>query len=282
MRIHWRIISLLVGFSLIGVVLLAVPYFSHLLHPSGPSQEHMVGAPPCRAVDYAISPKEQQIDELGVPEHIRTEADARAYVEALVKIWDPGETNPHLAEFEDQLARAEFAAVRDPQKLIPESQIVKTFNHLMDEWQMPGWAHISVPELHAFRVPYACGLYPRSVARLPDGTIAPSTRPTEALFLLHMLDSNGGIAPYLRDYIRQTRFPWNALKRFKLWHPVPIPTRLPPGLYARSLSEPEDFQLTKYDQLRRCYFDRHPDAASFEHIVNELFSQLGIQRGENL
>src|SRR5467141_4836589 len=139
------------GLLLIGiVVLVAVPYLNHLVYP-----DSLPRSAARRATGYAVIPEDRQVDELGAPDHIRAEADARAYVDALVKRWDPNETNAHLPEFEERLARAEYAAVRNPEKRIPEAQVAKTFNGRMDEWQMPGWVHISVAELHAFRIPYA-------------------------------------------------------------------------------------------------------------------------------
>ncbi len=277
MRIHWRIYLPLTVLLICITGLVAVPYLNHLMYPDALSQDDVTRAvahTPGQAIGYAVFPVDRQIDELGAPDHIRTEADAKTYVEALMKRWgDPNETNPHLAEFEERLARAEYAAVRDPERRIPESKVVKTFNRLMDQWQMPGSAHISVAELHTFRIPYTCAIYPRSVARLPDESIAPSCRPTEALFLLLMLDSNQGIASYIREYVRQCQFPWNILKRLKLWHPVPIPI-FEQGLHPAP-PDPDALQKFRYDNLRRRYFARHPDV-SLETAVNEVFAQLGI------
>jgi len=278
MRTTWRVVGLSLGFLLIVGVICAValPYLNHLMYPDALSRDDLTRAlthGPRQAIGYAVFPVDRQIDELGAPDHIRAEADARAYVDAFVKRWDPKETNAHLSEFEERLARAEYAAVRNPEKRIPESQIAKTFNGLMDEWQMPGWAHISVAELHAFRIPYALAVYPRSVARLPDESIAPSCRPTEALFLLHMLDSNEGIASYIRDYVRESHFPWNVLKRLKLWHPTAIPI-VQPGLHLAPPS-PDGSKRLEYETLRRRYFASHPDA-TFDRTMNELFAQLGI------
>lgn len=277
MRIRWRITALSLGLLLIGIiVLLAVPFLHHSLYPDSLSRDEVTRAlahTPRQAIGYAVFPVDRQIDELGAPSHIRTEADAKLYVEALMKRWGPNESNPHMAEFEERLARAEYAAVRNPERRIPESQVVKTFNRLMDEWQMPGWAQISVPELQTFRIGYACAIYPRSVARLPDESIAPSCRPTEALFLLHMLDSNEGIASYIRDYVRQCHFPWNVLKRVKLWRPAAIPV-FQPGLHPAP-PNPDALRNMRYDTLRRTYFASHPDA-NLESVTNEIFAQLGI------
>lgn len=277
MRIRWRITALSLGLLLIGIiVLLAVPFLHHSLYLDSLSRDevtHALAHTPRQAIGYAVFPVDRQIDELGAPSHIRTEADAKLYVEALMKRWGPNETNPHMAEFEERLARAEYAAVRDPERRIPESQVVQTFNRLMDEWQMPGRAQISVSELQTFRIGYACAIYPRSVARLPDESIAPSCRPTEALFLLHMLDSNEGIASYIRDYVRQSHFPWNVLKRLKFWRPAAIPV-FQPRLHPAPPS-PDDSRNARYDTLRRRYFGSHPDA-NLESVTNEIFAQLGI------
>jgi hypothetical protein len=271
MRAPWRLAGLSLGFLLIAGVICTVvlPSVIHLIYP-----DSLPTSAQKREIRYAAIPEDRQIDELGAPEQIRTEADARAYVEALVKRWDPNETNPHLPEFKEQLTQAEYAAVRNPERRIPESQVAKTFNRLMDEWQMPGWTRISVPELHAFRIIYASGVYPRSVARLPDRSIAPGCRPTEALFLLDMLNFSGGVPPQIRDQVRANRWPLSLLKRLE-WS-RPTERRVEEGLRAETTPTPDGLQRHKYWTLQRNYFANHP-TIRFESEVQELFSQLGIQ-----
>ena len=267
MRPLWRMIFPFFGLLLVGMIAVAaVPYFHHLVYPDSLPRSALK-----RSIDYAATPDLRQIDELGDPGHIQTEVDARAYIGALVKRWGPRETNyPVLT---DRLARAEYAAVRNPERLIPESQVAKNFNRLMDEWEMPSWTRISVPELHAFRIRYALTVYPRSVARLPDGSIAPSCRPTEALFLLHMLDSREGIPPDIREEVRESRFPWSVLKSLK-WSRPKRP--IEPGLHPAYTSTPEEsLRRNEYIGLRRKYFATHP-AISFESEVADIFSQFGI------
>ena len=148
MRIRWRVVGL--GFASVLIVLLvaaaiAIPYLHRLFFLTldlPPSVLARMGHPV-----HAFQREDQQIDEFGA--RILTEANAKAYVEALVKRWLPNETNPHLAECEDRLARAEYAAVRNPDKLIPEVRIAETFNRLLDEWELPSWPHVTIPELHA-------------------------------------------------------------------------------------------------------------------------------------
>jgi hypothetical protein len=283
MRIRWRIICPSLGLLLIGMIgMAAVPYWNHywnhLMYPDALSRDDMTRAlthTPRQAIGYAVFPVDRQNDELGAPDHIRTEADARAYIEALVKRWGPDETKySHLTELKGRLAQAEYSAVRDPERLISESQVAKTFNRLMDEWEMPGWTRISVPELHAFRIQYASVIYPRSVARLPDGSIAPGCRPTEALLLFDFLNFNGGVPPRIREQVRESRFPWSLLKRLKWSRPTPEPPVEYGGPHPEPLT-PESRQRGKYWTCRSRYFASHPEI-TFEGEVSDLFSQLGI------
>ena len=149
MRIRWRVVGL--GFASVLIVLLvaaaiAIPYLHRLFFLTldlPPSVLARMGHPV-----HAFQREDQQIDEFGA--RIRTEANAKAYVQALVKRWLPNEADdPRLAEFEDRLARAEYAAVRSPDKLIPEARVAETFNRLLDEWELPSWPHVTIPELHA-------------------------------------------------------------------------------------------------------------------------------------
>jgi len=270
MRTPWRLVGLSLGFLLIASVICAVvlPYLIHLIYPDSLPRTALA-----QAIGYAVIPEDRQVDELGTSGHIRTEADARAYVKALVERWDPRETSPHLAEFEERLAQAEYLAVRDSKKLIPESQVAKTFNRLMDEWEMPSWTRVSMPELNAFRTAYASTVYPRSVARLADGSIAPGCRPTEALFLVHILDFTGGIPPNIREQVRESRFPWNLLKRLRWSRPVERPDEY--GLHPAYTQTPETLQRHKYLRLRNEYLASHP-TITFESQVSDIFSQLRI------
>jgi hypothetical protein len=285
MRTYWRV-TLVVGPLLIILAFLAaLPrlhrlVYSEALPPSavertmermrptfdahGPQQTTQQSSD----IGYALIPVDRQIDDLGVPERIRTEADALAYVEILVKRWGPSPKElPDLAEFEQRLARAEYAAVRNPEKRIPESQVAKVFNQLMDEWQMPRWTRISVSELHVFRWHYATAIYPRSVLRLPDESIAPNCRPTEALLLLHFLTTEGSVPPAMRKIARDSTFPWTFLKYLE-----PSSWRNPPE------NPPESGLGPKYMEFSNCrdkYFASHP-AVTFENLVNHSFAQLGI------
>jgi hypothetical protein len=120
-------------------------------------------------------------------------------------------------------------------------------------------------------LPYAIIIYPNSVARLPDQSIAPGCRPTEALFLLYLLNSKGGIPPELREQVRDSHFPWSLLKRIRSARPAPKP--IEPGLHP-ARQTPELRQEVAYMTFQRKYSASHP--VSFENVVNDVFAQLGI------
>src|SRR5258707_13032256 len=86
MRVRSRIMLFLsLGLLLIGiVVLVAVPYLNHLVYP-----DSLPRSAARRATGYAVIPEDRQVDELGAPDNIRTEADAMPYVVALVKEMGP-------------------------------------------------------------------------------------------------------------------------------------------------------------------------------------------------
>jgi hypothetical protein len=270
-----RVLGLIGAGVVIAVVACAVflPYVNGLVYPQLLSK-----AGPFHTATSADwpDPRIGRIDELGAADHIHSEADARAYVDALIEQWGRNEKElPGAAQLVDRLARAEYAAIREPQKRIPESLVAKTFNGLMNEWQMPSWTRISVEELHAFRI-VESSLYSRSVARLPDGSIAPDCRPTEALLLLDQLNFNGGVQPWVRERVRARHFPWNLLKRFEWRRPIqqrpsqPVEYHLAP-LPANPLSR----QMDKYDAAKRNYFASFP-GFDFSQFCYGLFVQLGI------
>ncbi len=276
MRTPWRAVGLSLGFLLIVGVICAValPYLNHLIYPDLLPRTALAGA-----IGYAATPDPdlRQIDELGVPDHIRTEADARAYIEALVKRWRPSEKDlPGVTQFEDRLAHAEYDAIHDPQRRIPESLVAKIFNGLVDQWGTPASSRISLEELHAFRIVYSSLLYPRSVLRLPDGSIAPDCRPSEALLLLDLLNFNGGVQPWLRKDVRARHWPWKILRRFEWRRPVqreqlePIAYGLRP-MYTRT---PDNVQQDKYHEALHEYFVNHPFTS--QQLADDVFAKLGI------
>jgi hypothetical protein len=87
-------------------------------------------------------------DDLVAVDRIRSESDGKTYLLALVKTWGRDEKKvPQLAQFEDRLACAQYKAVRDPQKRVPEFLVAKTFNTLAGQWGAPASSHVTVEDL---------------------------------------------------------------------------------------------------------------------------------------
>jgi hypothetical protein len=201
-------------------------------------------------------PEDARIVELGSADHIRSEADALAYIHAL-----RNRTVRPLSEFdEERLARAEYAAIRDPQKRIPESAIVKTYDALVDQLGAPASNHVTVEELHVFRTELL--LYPRAMERLPDGSLRPDCRPIEAFNLLSQLIYSGGVWHPYRTQVGTARWLWSLLPTF--WPSPP-----------KTLAAVSHTQKHRFAAARERYFASHPDFNS-QQLCNDLFSRLGI------
>jgi hypothetical protein len=283
MHTRWQITFLSLGVLLIAAVLIVgICYLNSVRYPDSLSTADATAGPadPCTDIEKYLPMQGQelhglarqanelprQIYELGTADHIRTEGDAnvfvQAWVNALLNPWDPRQKSPRLPQFEEALARAEYAAVRDPQKMIPESQVRNTFNHLVEEWGMPRSVQVSAAEFHQYRIS-VCRTCPGFIERQAGQLTSGRCRPTEALYLVKTVIGFGGATVYLRDHARQCRFPWNLLLYLKLWHPT-------------ATARAEELRIAKYSALLRSYFQQHPDAATFDHIVTEVFTQLGI------
>jgi hypothetical protein len=157
-----------------------------------------------------LSPVDRKIDELGVEDRIQSEDDANSYVQALIdRVGFEKKGLSQLGEFKAHLAHAEYLSVTNPSRRLPEALVAGAFNELMREWGTPPWTHINNDdEMHAFRVVMSLIANPRSVSRLPDGTIATTCRPVEAVYLLWLLDYQMGIPPGLREKLGEPE--WTA------------------------------------------------------------------------
>lgn len=216
--------------------------------------------------DYPLSPIDKNIDLLG--EHITSKADAEAYVNALLEKFRLDESvMPNLDEFKQRLVRAEFSSVQDQGKRIAEGKVADAFNGLMDEWQTPDWTRVSSAELHAFRVTMSLGLYPRSVTRLPDGSVSGFCRPVEALYLIYLLHANMGVSPELHDVIKAGR--WTE----KDQHILPAQGTVRLGMVKKAV---DARRLHEYRTALNAYLATQPNF-QFQTLAEKLFVRLGIE-----
>jgi hypothetical protein len=128
---------------------------------------------------------------------IHTEQDARAFVDAVGQAVAEQVPYALTAPLRERVARAEFAAVSDPSKLIPEQRVAEAWNRWVTDVNGPIEARVTPAEIHNLRdasFASAEGTWPKYqsfwsmpnvYAATTDGRLADGCRPLEALLILH-------------------------------------------------------------------------------------------------
>jgi len=142
-----------------------------------------------------------QLNELAG--RIHSEADALAFVEGIADIFagslPAAWAGPSIRQ---RVAHAEYEAISDPSRLIPEQRIADVWNEYVREIGAPEEAVVNAAEIHSMRdADYAIGqamwtrgmnesiwTMPNIYATGPDGKIAHGCRAIEALRVIHDLD----------------------------------------------------------------------------------------------
>jgi hypothetical protein len=218
---------------------------------------------------FPLSAVDRRIDELGSEWRIASEQDAQALVEALLAKFEIDERkSPGLAGFVSRLAKAEYAALRDPTQRIPENSVAEAFNLLMDRMDTPQPTRVSVEEVHAFRVSRSLMFYPSWVNREPDGNLPKTLRPVEATYLVYLLYSNGGVADNIRQAVSERGLPRTD--------PSTLTTTVSQlGLRAMSLSPSEAKRRSDYWKSTHRYLASH-SASDVRRIVESIFALFRI------
>jgi|SRR5580704_553780 hypothetical protein len=217
--------------------------------------------------NFPLSFTDRKIDELGAEARIQTETDAEAYVGAFLEKFKLDEVEPGLIDmWKARLARAEFDAVRHPQKRVPEEVVAEAFNQLMERWKAPAGTRVSLDELRVLRTAISIRVYPQSMPLLADNKLSRSCRPTEALYLIYLLQARGGLAG-LNDVPRTGEWPNTVATDQE--SPAPLMVRL------NIRSSAEAMRLSAYFAARASYFAHQPDD-SFQKEVDELFRKFQV------
>jgi hypothetical protein len=134
---------------------------------------------------------------------IRSESDASTIVSEIASLFAK-ELPPAWASgsIRQRVARAEYGAVDNPAKLIPEQRIVDVWNQYVREIGAPGETIVSVAEIHNMRdssytvahLMWAQGIQtiwtmPNVDALKSDGKVADGCRALEAIRVIHDLDA---------------------------------------------------------------------------------------------
>jgi len=135
--------------------------------------------------------------------HINTEADARVFVDAVADMFS--ESRPPswaTREVRERIAQAEYDAVSNPLRQIPEQRIAEVWNKYVREIGASQEEIVTAAEIHSMRdatftvgqVMWSRGMnqsawtMPSVFAVGADGKVAESCRAVEALRILHDLD----------------------------------------------------------------------------------------------
>jgi len=222
------------------------------------------GYPESRSTKFPLSAIDRTIDDLGAEHAIGSEESAKTYIDALLaKFRIDDEQVRDLTKFRSRLAHAEYNAVRNRKKRIPEVVVTQAFNRLMDAWSAPIQTRISTDELHAFRILTSVALTPKSTSRSSHGSVSPVCRPVEALYLIYLLQSQGGVEPELREAVKSGRTADNLFGQSQT--PVSAGLRLSPAQGRGA-----------YFRARANYFAQHP-SLDIPTEIDRLLNQLGIE-----
>jgi len=136
--------------------------------------------------------------------NIHTEADARAFVDAVAEQVTGRSRLPWTTKaIRHRVAHAEFEAVSDPARLIPEQRIVDVWNEYVREINAPEESLATLAEIHNLRDAMVAGhrrmwerkqfqsiwIAPGIHATKADGSMAEGCRAVEALKIFHQLFS---------------------------------------------------------------------------------------------
>jgi hypothetical protein len=132
--------------------------------------------------------------------NVHSEEDARVFVDAVAEPFGRGRFQSWTTQgIRHRIARAEFDAVSNPSKLIPEQRIVDIWNEYVREIDAPADSLVSAAEIHNLRdATYAMSqmlwdrkgmqqlwTIPSIYALGTDGKIAAGCRAVEALKIFH-------------------------------------------------------------------------------------------------
>jgi hypothetical protein len=157
---------------------------------------------------------------------IHSEADASAFVSEIAGIFAKELPAWASSSIRQRVAHAEYEAVREPARLIPEQRIVDIWNQYVKEIGAPDEAMVSVAEIHNMRdgsftvaqFMWARGnqtiwSMPNVYAIGSDGKVADGCRAVEAVRVIHDLDDLFQNLRGARDRVRREIVPSEEVKK---------------------------------------------------------------------
>jgi hypothetical protein len=210
MFLRWLMFALLFGYP----------------HQENPKPEELT--PPQREARLRYERFRQEsirVNELAA--HISSEADARAYVDAVADMFaDILPPSWATRGIRERIAHAEYEAVSDPLRQIPEQRIADVWNKYVREIGASEEALVTAAEIHSMRdatfavteVMWSKGLnqawtMPNIFAVGADGKVAEGCRAVEALRVLHDLDQQFDNLRGARERLRKGIVASDAIKK---------------------------------------------------------------------
>lgn len=215
--------------------------------------------------------------------NIHSEADARAFVDAVAE-----ELTGHrhmswtTRSIRRRVAHAEYEAVSDPSRQIPERRIVDIWNEYVREIDAPEEALVTVAELHNLRDSMYLGAsqytwkrelgqsiwtMPNIYALDADGKIASGCRALEALKIIHDMHDMFQDVRFARQRVQKGVLPSEAFQQRQLSSAQPAKAMFSSGgLLATSIHNPIPPAVYRFQQ-------EHGERA-YQQLLRRLFAEL--------
>ena len=215
--------------------------------------------------------------------NIHSEADARAFVDAVAE-----ELTGHrhmswtTRSIRRRVAHAEYEAVSDPSRQIPEQRIVDIWNEYVREIDAPEETLVTVAELHNLRDSLYLGAsqytwkrelgqsiwtMPNIYALDADGKVASGCRALEALKIIHDMHDMFQNVRFARERVQKGVLPSEAFQQRQLNPAQPAKAMFSSGgLHATSIRNPIQPAVYRYQQ-------EHGERA-YQQLLRRLFAEL--------
>jgi hypothetical protein len=215
--------------------------------------------------------------------NIHSEADARLFVDAVAEPFADGQLETWTTRsIRHRVARAEFQAVSDPAKLIPEQRIVDIWNEYVREVDAPAETLVNVAEVHNLRDAMLTmsqrmwkpegfqqlWTIPGIYAVGTDGKIAGGCRAVEALKIFHDMSYSFQNIQSARERV-QKGVVVSEVSRQREQNPTPRPQQVKSSLAATTRINPLTLAEHHYVQAhgQRDYL------RLLERLFEELFPE---------
>jgi hypothetical protein len=213
--------------------------------------------------------------------NIRSEADARAYVDAVAERFTDSQLQSWMTRsIRHRVAHAEYEAVSDPSHLIPELRVVNVWNAYVRELDAPEETLVTVAELHNLRdAAYTMNKrmwkkeqFPQSIWIMPDiyavdaeGKIAGGCRAVEALKILQDMSFSFQSVLGARERVRKGVLVSDSVAQREK-NPTPGPQAVRGELRAGRDANP--VRLAEYH-----YVQAHGQM-DYQHLLERLYAEL--------